>query len=71
VSWFALLLTLAAVGEDAVIEHVFERLADKDRTIVGVSYHAVYRYEEQDLKSGKASTLGCTRRRPTRVEVTA
>ena len=61
-SWFALLLTIAAVGEDAVIDRVFERLADKDRRIVGVSYDAEYRYEEQDLKSGKASVLGCTRR---------
>ena len=57
-----MLLTLAAAGEDTVIDHVFERVAEKDRRIAGVSYHAVYRYEEQDLKAKKVSTLGCTRR---------
>ena len=62
VSWFALLVALAWVGEDAVIDRVFERVAEKDRRIAGVSYHAVYRYEEQDLKAGKAGVLGCTRR---------
>jgi len=62
VSWLVLLVALASVGEDAIIDRVFERLADKDRRIAGVSYHAVYRYEEQDLKAGKAKTLGCTRR---------
>jgi hypothetical protein len=59
--WLALVFALVAVGEDTVINRVFERLAEKDRRIAGVSYHAVYRYEEQDLKSGKASVLGCTR----------
>ncbi len=61
-SWLILLLTFAGVGDSMVIDRVFERLADKDRRIAGVSYHAVYRYEEQDLKAGKAGTLGCTRR---------
>ena len=62
VSWFALLVALVSVGEDAVIDRVFERAAEKDRRISEVSYHAVYRYEEQDLRTGKAGTLGCTRR---------
>jgi hypothetical protein len=61
-SWLILLLTFAVVGEDTVVDRVFERVADKDRRIAGVSYHAVYRYEEQDLKAGKAGVLGCTRR---------
>ncbi len=61
-NWLAVLLTLAAVGQDTVIDRVFERLTDKDRRIAGVSYHAVYQYEEQDLKTGAASTIGCTRR---------
>ncbi len=60
-SWLVLLLTFTVVGKDTVVDRVFQRLAEKDRRIAGVSYHAVYRYEEQDLKSGKASVLGCTR----------
>jgi hypothetical protein len=62
VSWIILLLTLVPVGGDSVIDRVFERLEEKDRRIAGVSYHAEYRYEEHDLKAGKASILGCTRR---------
>jgi len=62
VSWFFLLLVFASSPGDTVIDRVFERVAEKDRRIGGVSYHAVYRYEELDLKAGKAGTLGCTRR---------
>jgi hypothetical protein len=62
VHWLALVLALAAVGEDSVVDRVFERLADKDRRIAGVSYRASYLYEEQDLKAGSASETRCTRR---------
>jgi hypothetical protein len=62
VSWFFLLLAFASSPDGTVIDRVFERVAEKDRRIGGVSYHAVYRYEEQDLKAGKVGTLGCTRR---------
>jgi hypothetical protein len=62
VSWFFLLLAFASSPGDTVIDRVFERVAEKDRRISGVSYNAVYRYEEQDLKTGKVGTLGCTRR---------
>jgi len=61
-NWFFLLVAFASNGENTVIDRVFERVAEKDLRIGGVSYHAVYRYEEQDLKAGKTSTLGCTRR---------
>lgn len=61
-NWFILLLALASSPDSLVIDRIFERVAEKDRRIAGVSYHAVYRYEEQDLKTGKAGTLGCTRR---------
>ena len=61
-NWLLLLLALAPNGESAILDRVFDRLAEKDRLIAGVSYHAVYRYEEQDLKAGKANVLGCTRR---------
>ena len=61
-NWFILLLTFASSPDSLVIDRIFERVAEKDRRIAGVSYHAVYRYEEQDLKTGKAGTLGCTRR---------
>jgi hypothetical protein len=61
-NWFFLLMAFASYGENTVIDRVFERVAEKDRRISGVSYHAVYRYEEQNLKTGKAGTLGCTRR---------
>jgi hypothetical protein len=61
-NWFLLLLVFASSQENPVIDRVFERVAEKDRRIAGSSYHAAYRYEEQDLKTGKASVLGCTRR---------
>jgi len=61
-SWLFMLLALASSGESVVIDHVFKRVAQKDGLIAGVSYYAVYRYEEQDLKAGKANLLGCTRR---------
>jgi hypothetical protein len=61
-NWFLLLLVFASPPENPVIDRVFERVAEKDRMIAGSSYHAAYRYEEQDLKTGKASVLGCTRR---------
>jgi len=61
-NWFILLLAFASSPDSLVIDRIFERVAEKDRRIGGVSYHAVYRYEEQDLKTGKAGTLGCTRR---------
>ncbi|MBN2466274.1 hypothetical protein JXD38_11690 [candidate division WOR-3 bacterium] len=61
-NWVLLLLAFASNGEGTVIDRVFDRLAEKDRRIAGVSYFAVYRYEEQDLKTGKAGVLGCTRR---------
>ena len=56
------LLALVAAGEYAVVDCIFERVAEKDRRIAGLSYHAVYRYEEQDLKTARGSVLGCTRR---------
>jgi hypothetical protein len=61
-SWLVLALAFASTGEGTVIDRVFERLADKDRRIAGVSYHAAYRYEEQDLKTGTTSETRCTRR---------
>jgi hypothetical protein len=61
-NWVLLLLAFASNGEGTVIDRVFDRLAEKDRRIAGVSYFAVYRYEEQDLKTGKTGVLGCTRR---------
>jgi hypothetical protein len=61
-NWLILLLAFASSPDSLVISRIFERVAEKDRRIAGVSYHAVYRYEEQDLKTGKAGTLGCTRR---------
>jgi hypothetical protein len=56
------MLALASTAPDAVIDRVFERLKDKDNRIAGVSYHALYRYEEQDLRAGTTSIVGCTRR---------
>jgi hypothetical protein len=61
-NWVLLLLAFASNGEGTVIDRVFDRLAEKDRRIAGVNYFAVYRYEEQDLKTGKTGVLGCTRR---------
>jgi hypothetical protein len=61
-NWVFLLLAFASNGEGTVIDRVFDRLAEKDRRIAGVNYFAVYRYEEQDLKTGKTGVLGCTRR---------
>jgi hypothetical protein len=61
-NWFLLLLAFVSYRESTVVDRIFERVAQKDSLIAGVSYHAVYRYEEQDLKSGKTSVLGCTRR---------
>jgi hypothetical protein len=61
-NWLILVLAFASTGQNAVIDRVFERLADKDHRMAGVSYYAVYQSEEQDLKSGTAKTLGCTRR---------
>ncbi|HTW92057.1 MAG TPA: hypothetical protein VMH22_10155 [bacterium] len=61
-SWLALVLAIATIGQDSVVDRVFDRLAQTNRLTAGVSYNAVYRYEEQDLKAGTAKTIGCTRR---------